>query len=131
MNSCDWLRVQILISPSFCLLVAHTSHRAFFSPQLQLQLQLLLFFFFVLFSDFFMSAPHVLVRCIRSLRYSSEIVLLKDYLRRLECDMWIMGYSYVDLISLHDIVTVRFSHRSQQIRQIRQIYFESVFRRSP
>lgn len=78
-----------------------------------------------------MSAPHVLVRCIRSLRYSSEIVLLKDYLRRLECDMWIMGYSYVDLISLHDIVTVRFSHRSQQIRQIRQIYFESVFRRSP
>lgn len=46
MNLCDWLRLQILISPSFCLLVAHTSHRPFFSPQLQLHLFSFFFFFF-------------------------------------------------------------------------------------
>lgn len=65
MDSCDWLRVQILISPSFCLLVAYTFHRDFFSPRLQLQL-LFCFLFRFLYVD---------TTCARQMHSQSPVII--------------------------------------------------------
>lgn len=101
MNSCDWLCVQISISLSFCLLVAHTSHRAFFSPQLWL---LWGFFFFLFFSDLFM-LPHVPDASALSGVYR-RLCLRSILLSTLE---WIIA----SIWPLHEIVPMHFSYCSR------------------
>lgn len=81
---CDWLRVQISISASFCLLVAHTSHRAFFSPHITAAV----FFFFFLFFRISLCRHHMCLSDASALSGVYRRLCLQSIIINVICGLW-------------------------------------------